>query len=57
LWVLLDWPRTVWETIKGNITWERMPNTKDGAKADFMRMFMTNLPEACILRASFKEPT
>jgi len=19
LWVLLDWPRTVWETIKGNI--------------------------------------
>ena len=55
LWVLLDWPRTIWETIKGNITWERMPNTKNGAMADFMRMFMTNLPESCILRASFKE--
>ena len=55
LWVLLDWPRTVWEAIKGNITWERMSNTKNGAMADFMRLFMVNLPNPCILRASFKE--
>ncbi|GAI15401.1 unnamed protein product, partial [marine sediment metagenome] len=37
------------------ITWERMRNTKNGAMADFMRMFMDKLPESCILRASFKE--
>ncbi|MBA7608340.1 hypothetical protein ES703_15517 [subsurface metagenome] len=55
LWVLLDWPKTVWATIKGNITWERKTNTKNGAMADFMRMFMANLPESCILQASFKE--
>ena len=55
LWVLLDWPTTVWETIKGNITWERIPNTKNGAKADFMRLFMVDLPKPCILKASFKE--
>ena len=54
LWVLLDWPRTVWETIKGNITWERMRNTKNGAMADFMRLFMANLPEPCVLATNFR---
>ncbi len=53
LWVLLDWPKAVLETIKGNITWERKTNTRDGAMADFMRTFISNLPRSCILRASW----
>ena len=54
LWVLLDWPRTAWETIQGNITWERMRNTKNGAMADFMRLFMANLPKPCVLATNFR---
>ena len=54
LWVLLDWPRTVWETIQGNIIWERKRNTKNGAMADFMRLFMVKLPRSCILATNFR---
>lgn len=49
LWVLLDWPKTVLETIKGNISWQRKCNTKGGAKADFMKTLMVDLPNDCIL--------
>ena len=55
LWVLLDWQRTVWETLKGNISWERKPNTRDGAQADFMRTFMANLPDTCIIKTNYVE--
>lgn len=55
LWVLLDWPRSVWETLKGNISWERKPNTRDGAQADFMRAFMANLPDTCIIKTNYVE--
>ena len=57
LWVLLDWPKTIWETIKGNITWERKHNTKNGAMADFMRLFMTNLPKPCIFATNLRGTT
>lgn len=62
LWVLLNWPRTVWETIKGNITWELMSQpeepvnrAKDGAMASFKRTHIPRLPEPCILATNFRE--
>lgn len=54
-WVLLDWPQVVLETQTGTISWERMVNTKDGAKADFMRCWMDEIPEGCILAASWQQ--
>ena len=63
LWVLLDWPRTVWETIKGNITWELMSQpeepvnrARDGAMASFVRTHIPHLPGSCILATNFMEP-
>lgn len=59
LWVLLDWSKTVWETIKGNISWElkSQPDyrAEDGAMASFMRTFIPHLPESCILATNFRE--
>ncbi|GAJ11261.1 unnamed protein product, partial [marine sediment metagenome] len=59
LWVLFDWPKTVWETIKGNITWELKPQPEyraaDGAMANFMRTFIPRLPESCILATNFRK--
>ncbi|MBA7578331.1 hypothetical protein ES708_20193 [subsurface metagenome] len=60
LWVLLDWPRTVWETIKGNISWELklQPEyrAEDGAMASFVRTHIPDLPESCIIKTNYKEP-
>ena len=59
LWVLLDWSRTVLETVKGNIPWELMPQpeyrAEEGAKANFVRTFIPYLPESCILASNFRE--
>ena len=62
LWVLLDWPRTVWETVRGNISWELMPQpeepvnrVKDGAMASFVRTHIPDLPKSCILATNFRE--
>ena len=58
-WVLFDWPRTVWETIKGNISWELKPQpeyrAEDGAMASFVRTFIPHLPKSCILATNFRE--
>lgn len=60
LWVLLDWPRTVLETVRGNISWERMSQpeyrAQDGAMASFVRTFIPRLPESCIIKTNYKEP-
>ena len=59
LWVLFDWPRTVWETIKRNISWELKPQpeyrAEDGAKASFVRTHIPHLPKTCILATNFRE--
>ena len=60
LWALLDWPRTVLETVRGNISWELMLQpeyrAKDGAMASFMRTFIPHLPKTCIIKTNYKEP-
>jgi len=53
LWILVDWTRTVWETVAGNISWEHMPNTRDGAMASFVRTFIASLPRPCVLVTNF----
>lgn len=59
LWVLLDWPRAVWETVRGNISWELMPQpeyrAEDGAMASFVRTHIPDLPKSCILTTNFRE--
>ncbi|GAI66743.1 unnamed protein product [marine sediment metagenome] len=61
LWVLFDWPRTVWRTVKGNIPWELKPQpeyrAEDGAMASFVRTFIPHLPKSCILATNFRETT
>ncbi|GAI72262.1 unnamed protein product [marine sediment metagenome] len=58
LWVLLDWPKTVWETIQGNISWDLKSQPEyraaDGAMANFMRTHIPDLPKSCILKTNFK---
>lgn len=53
LWVLLDWPMAVLETIRGNILWEIKPQPEyraaDGAMANFARTHIPLLPETCIV--------
>ena len=61
LWVLLNWPRTVLETVKGHISWELMPQpeyrAEEGAKASFVRTFIPDLPKPCILASNLRETT
>jgi hypothetical protein len=55
LWILVDWTRTVWETSRGNISWEHMPNTRNGAMASFVRTFIASLPRPCVLVTNFSD--
>lgn len=52
-WVLLDYAQVVRATLVGELTWELKLNTKNGAQASFMRTWMSDIPQQCILAASW----
>jgi hypothetical protein len=57
LWVIADWAQVVIGTLNGNIVWAEQRNKDGKAKANFKHTKMMELPDSCIIAASWKSNT